>query len=90
MNKARLPKLKTVLSNALAVVTRNTADFVGTGVTLLNPFVAARPARMQAACLDGHHLEQGPPPGAGPLCEPGQRVQRRDSLIGRRLRTTAS
>ena len=29
------------LVNALTVVTRNTADFAGTGVDLLNPFVAA-------------------------------------------------
>ena len=29
------------LVNALTVVTRNTADFAGTGVNLLNPFVAA-------------------------------------------------
>lgn len=29
------------LVNSLTVVTRNTADFVGTGVNLLNPFVAA-------------------------------------------------
>jgi predicted nucleic acid-binding protein len=28
------------LVNALTVVTRNTADFAGTGVKLLNPFVA--------------------------------------------------
>ena len=36
-----VPRLNTVSSNARTVVTRNTADFVGTDVNLLNPLVAA-------------------------------------------------